>query len=129
MADAITLTKQSVELGIKPKVFAGAAGALYPEWVSAVGDLAEYYLVPTQGYMDVKYPGAAEFWERYKQTAGKAADVLAGERLRQRAGIEGCAFGRVTLTGDVASRPKCDPGCSGEHRLNTVFGPIKFESL
>jgi branched-chain amino acid transport system substrate-binding protein len=128
LADAITLTKQATELGIKPKVFVGAAGALYPEWISAVGDLAENYLIPTQGYMDVKYPGAAEFWERYKRTAGKAATFSQASAYANVQVLKD-VLGRVALTGDVAADRNAIRDAVAATDLNTVFGAIKFESF
>ena len=128
LADAITLTKQSVELGLKPKIFAGAAGSLYPEWVSAVGNLAEYYLVPTQGYMDVKYPGAAQFWERYKQTAGKAATFSQASAYASVQVLKD-VLSRVTLTGDVTKDRSAIRDALASTNVNTVFGPVKFEAF
>ena len=128
LADAITLTKQSVELGLKPKIFAGAAGSLYPEWVSAVGNLAEYYLVPTQGYMDVKYPGAAQFWERYKQTAGKAATFSQASAYASVQVLKD-VLSRVTLTGDVTKDRSAIRDALASTNVNTAFGPVKFEAF
>jgi len=128
LADAITLTKQAVELGIKPKVFVGAAGALYPEWMSAVGELADNYLIPTQGYMDVKYPGAAEFWDRYKKTAGKAATFSQASAYANVQVLKN-VLERVTLTGDVIADRNTIRDAVAATDLNTVFGPIKFETF
>lgn len=128
LADAITLTKQSAELGLKPKIFVGAAGALYPEWMSAVGDLADHVLIPTQGYMDVKYPGATEFWERYRKTAGKAATFSQASAYANVQMLKD-VLTRVTLTGDVAADRNTIRDAVAATDLGTVFGPIKFEAF
>jgi branched-chain amino acid transport system substrate-binding protein len=128
LADAITLTKQSAELGLKPKVFVGAAGSLYPEWASAVGNLAEYYLVPTQGYMDVKYPGATEFWSRYQQIAGKTATFSQASAYASVQVLKD-VLTRVNLTGDVAKDRNAIRDALASTDVNTVFGPVKFEDF
>ena len=128
LADAITLTKQSAELGLKPKVFVGAAGHLYQEWVSAVGNLAENYFIPTQGYMDVKYPGAAEFWDRYKKTSGKAATFSQASAYASVQVLKD-VLTRVNLTGNVAMDRNAIRDALAATDLNTVFGPVKFEAF
>jgi branched-chain amino acid transport system substrate-binding protein len=128
LADAITLTKQSAELGLKPKVFVGAAGHLYQDWVSAVGNLAENYFIPTQGYMDVKYPGAAEFWDRYKKTAGKAATFSQASAFASVQVLKD-VLTRANLTGDVAKDRNAIRDALAATNLNTVFGPVKFEAF
>jgi branched-chain amino acid transport system substrate-binding protein len=128
LADQITLTKQSVELGLKPKVFVGAAGSLYPEWVSAVGNLAEYYFVPTQGYKDVAYPGAAEFWDRYQKVAGKSATFSQASAYASVQVLKD-VLSRVKLTGDVAKDRNAIRDALAKTDVNTVFGPVKFEAF
>jgi hypothetical protein len=54
------------------------SGSLLPQLaISGVGQSGwkslRELLGPTQGYMDVKYPGAAQFWTRYREIAGKPA--------------------------------------------------------
>ncbi|HEY1360837.1 MAG TPA: ABC transporter substrate-binding protein [Xanthobacteraceae bacterium] len=128
LADAITLTKQAAELGLKPKVFIGAAGSLYPEWVSAVGKLAEYYFVPTQGYKDVAYPGAAEFWDRYAKTAGKPATFSQASAYASVQVLKD-VLSRVNLTGDVPKDRNAIRDALASADVNTVFGPVKFEAF
>jgi branched-chain amino acid transport system substrate-binding protein len=128
LADAITLTKQSAELGIKPKAFVGAAGALYPEWIKAVGGLAENYFIPTQGYKDVKYAGAAEFWDRYRQIAGKAATFSQASAYANVQVLKS-VLEKVNLTGDVAADRNAIRDAVAAVDLDTVFGHIKFESF
>jgi branched-chain amino acid transport system substrate-binding protein len=128
LADAITLTRQAAELGLKPKLFVGAAGALYPEWIGAVGDLAQNYVIPTQGYMDVKYPGATEFWNRYRQVAGKAATFSQASAYANVQVLKD-VLERVNLTGDVAADRNAIRDAVAATNLNTVFGPIKFEAF
>ncbi len=128
LADQIILTKQSVELGLKPKLFAGMAGALYPEWVSAVGKLAQYYFVPTQGYMDVKYPGAAEFWARYQKIAGKPATFSQASAYASVQVVKDVLM-RTTLTGDVAKDREAIRASLAATNVDTVFGPVKFETF
>lgn len=128
LADAITLTKQSAELGLKPKIFVGTAGSLYPEWVNAVGNLADHYFVPTQGYLDVKYPGAAEFWTHYKQTAGKSATFSQASAYASVQVLKE-VLSHVNLTGDVAKDRNAIRDALATTDVNTVFGPVKFEAF
>jgi branched-chain amino acid transport system substrate-binding protein len=128
LADAITLTKQSSELGLKPKIFAGSAGSMYQDWISAVGNLAENYVIPTQGYMDVKYPGAAEFWDRFKQISGKTATFSQASAFASVQVLKD-VLTRVTLTGDVAKDRNAIRDALAATDVNTVFGPVKFEAF
>lgn len=128
LADQITLTKQSAELGLKPKVFVGSAGSLYPEWVSAVGDRAQYYFVPTQGYKDVSYPGAAEFWDRYQKVAGKSATFSQASAYASVQVLKD-VLSRVKLTGDVPKDRNAIRDALAKTDVNTVFGPVKFEAF
>jgi branched-chain amino acid transport system substrate-binding protein len=128
LADAITLTKQSAELGLKPRIFVGSAGSMYSEWVSAVGNLAENYLVPTQGYMDVKYPGAAEFWDSYKRVSGKTATFSQASAYASVQVLKD-VLSRVTLTGDVIKDRNAIRDALASTDVNTVFGPVKFEAF
>jgi branched-chain amino acid transport system substrate-binding protein len=128
LADAITLTKQSTELGLKPKVFVGTAGSLYPEWMSAVGNLAAYYFVPTQGYKDVAYPGAAEFWDRYANVAGKSATFSQASAYASVQVLKDVLL-RVTLSGDVPKDRNTIRDALAATDINTVFGRVKFEAF
>jgi branched-chain amino acid transport system substrate-binding protein len=128
LADAITLTKQSAELGLKPKIFAGSAGSMYQDWINAVGNLGEYYLIPTQGYMDVKYPGAAEFWDRFKQISGKTATFSQASAFASVHVLKD-VLTRVTLTGDVPKDRNAIRDALAATDVNTVFGPVKFETF
>ena len=128
LADAITLTRQSAELGLKPKIFVGAAGSLYPEWVSGVGNLAESYLVPTQGYMDVKYPGAAQFWTRYREIAGKPATFSQASAYAS-VQVTKDVLSRIALTGDVSKDRNAIRDALASTDVDTVFGPVKFEAF
>jgi branched-chain amino acid transport system substrate-binding protein len=128
LADSITLTKQAAELGLKPKAFVGAAGSLYPEWIKAVGNLADYYYVPTQGYKDVAYPGAAEFWDRYRKTAGKSATFSQASAYASVQVLKD-VLSRVDLTGDVAKDRNAIRDALATANVNTVFGPVRFEAF
>ncbi len=128
LADSITLTKQAAELGLKPKAFVGAAGSLYPEWLKAVGNLAEYYFVPTQGYKDVSYPGATEFWAGYSKVAGKSATFSQASAYASVQVLKN-VLSRVTLSGDVAKDRNAIRDALASTNVMTVFGRVKFEAF
>ena len=78
--------------------------------------------------MDVKYPGAAQFWERYKQTAGKAATFSQASAYASVQVSEGCAFPRHVDWGRHQG-PNAIRDALASTDVNTVFGPVKFEAF
>jgi branched-chain amino acid transport system substrate-binding protein len=109
-------------------VFVGTAGSLYPEWVNAVGNLAAYYFVPTQGYKDVAYPGAAEFWDRYANVAGKSATFSQASAYASVQVLKDVLL-RVNLTGDVPKDRNTIRDALASTDISTVFGRVKFEAF
>ena len=71
LMDAMLLMRQSKELDINPKIFAGgAAGFTMPEFIEGARAAAEYVFSATLWAPDVKYPGAREFYDKYFKKYG-----------------------------------------------------------
>ncbi|MFH1093175.1 MAG: ABC transporter substrate-binding protein [Candidatus Omnitrophota bacterium] len=70
--DGILLMKQSMELKLNPKIFAGgAAGFVLPNFTEQAGAAAENVVTSNLWAYTLKYPGAKEFAEKYKERYGE----------------------------------------------------------
>ncbi|MBI3015488.1 MAG: ABC transporter substrate-binding protein [Candidatus Tectomicrobia bacterium] len=121
LLDALQLMKQSREVGLAPKLFAGgAAGFTMPEFVQGAGAAAENLVSATLWAPDVKYPGTKEFYEKYNQkykvhpeyhsTEGYAAAYVLRDVLERTVSLKNEDLRKVL----------------SETNLMTPFGPIKF---
>ena len=72
--DAPLLMKNSHEVDLNPKVYAGAGvGFTQPELLSFGGEDAEYALIVTQWSKEGRIPGSREFAEKYEEKFKKEA--------------------------------------------------------
>lgn len=70
--DGILLMKQAMELKLNPKIFAGgAAGFVLPNFTEQAGAAAENVVTSNLWAYTLKYPGAKEFAEKYKERYGE----------------------------------------------------------
>lgn len=123
LMDAMLLMRQSKELDINPKIFAGgAAGFTMPEFIEGARGAAEYVFSATLWAPDVKYPGAREFYDtyfkkygvrpEYHSTEGYAAAYVLRDVLQRTASLKNEDLRQALAQTD----------------LMTAFGPIKFVS-
>lgn len=71
MAESILITQQIKTLDVNLKICTLAGAALLPEYISALGPLAEYVMSPTPWEpIDLGYPEAKAFIERFKARFG-----------------------------------------------------------
>jgi branched-chain amino acid transport system substrate-binding protein len=117
VADAILLMRQAREIGLKPQAFLGGGAGFTTVQFAAEKDISEGVFSATQWTNDVSWPGAQDFFDRYKAKFGKeptyhaacayeslrvmaeAAAKTGGDRQKLRAGL---AEGKWTgVMGDV----------------------------
>lgn len=121
--DASLIMKQIKELRINANLFAGgAAGFAIPEFIENAGDAAEYVVTATLWSPEVKYPGAKEFAQKFKERTGKLPSYHAAE-----------AYSALYVIADALNRAKDLSSESIREALSqtdmmTVFGPVKFEN-
>ena len=115
--DAITLMRQSKEIGVTPKAFLGAGAGFTTAQFLAQKEISDLVFSSTQWTDDVNWPGAAEFDKRYKAKFGKeptyhaacayesmrimaeTAVVNKGDRDKTRAGLKSGSW--KGIMGDV----------------------------
>lgn len=68
--DGVAITRQMREVGLNAKSIAIDTSAALPSFVQQVGDSSNYVATAVSWSQDVKYPGAAELYERLKAKAG-----------------------------------------------------------
>lgn len=71
VADAILLMRQSREIGLTPQAFLGAGAGFATEQFAKEKEISNYVFSSTQWTGDVAWPGAKEFFDRYKTRFGK----------------------------------------------------------
>jgi len=122
LMDASMIVKQSKELDFNTKLFVGGgAGYTLPEFRENAGDASEYIASSTLWVPTVTWPGAKEFFEKYKQKYGKEPDYHGAQ-----------AYATMYIIGDALNRAQefNNTGIQKalkETDLMTVMGPIKFE--
>ncbi|MCU0604892.1 MAG: ABC transporter substrate-binding protein [Desulfobacterales bacterium] len=121
--EAALLVQQARELGLKPKVFAGAAaGFTLPEFRNLAGDAAENVFSATLWTPQVPYPGASEYYSNYLKRFGSETEYHGAE-----------AYASVYVVADALKRareltPKGVRDALARTNLMTAFGPVKFTS-
>ena len=71
VADAILLMRQSREIGLQPQAFLGGGAGFTTAQFAKETDISNYVLSSTQWTKDAKWPGARDFFNRYKAKFGK----------------------------------------------------------
>ncbi|MFZ5587116.1 MAG: ABC transporter substrate-binding protein [Thermodesulfobacteriota bacterium] len=119
--DAGLLMRQSKELDINPKLFVGGgAGFTLPEFVKNAGPAAEFVYSATLWTETVPYPGAMDYYKKYKQKFGDETEYHGAE-----------AYAGMYVVADALKRAKSiDPEAVREALvatdMMTAFGPVKF---
>ncbi len=125
LLDAQLIMRQARELDWNPPVFlGGSAGFSVEDFVKGLGTTAEYVASITWWAPDVKYPGAAEFAQKYTQRFGQAPDYQSAE-----------PYVALKVVADAinraadADREKIRAALEQTDMKETMFGPIKFETF
>lgn len=122
--DAVALTKQVKEIGLKPKIIAGiATGFALPKYLQGIGADAEGFLVPMVWNPDVKYKGAQSLHKRLKK-------ALKGQEPSQHAAQSYAALLTAAhAIQQAGTEPKKVREALKQLKLNTAFGPVSFPSF
>jgi len=119
--DASLLMKQARELKLTPKLFiGGAAGFTMPEFKENAGVASNYVISATLWHQVLPFPGAMEFYNKFKARYGKSVDYHGAE-----------AYAACYVIADVLKRAKSYKNTDIKKALDatdmeTVFGPVKF---
>jgi branched-chain amino acid transport system substrate-binding protein len=120
--DAALLMRQIKELRIDANLYAGgAAGFAIPEFIQNAKEASELVMTATLWSPQIKYPGAAEYAEKYKKRHGDYPSYHGAE-----------AYSALFVMKDVLTRAKSwtqdDIRVAMKATdMMTAFGPIKFE--
>jgi branched-chain amino acid transport system substrate-binding protein len=121
--DAALLMRQSKELDFNPKLFVGGgAGFTLPEFAKNAGEAAEYVYSADLWTAKVPYPGAQEYFNKYKAKFGTPTEYHGAE-----------AYASMYVVADALKRAKEPTPAAVREALAatdtmTVFGPVKFVS-
>ncbi len=106
VADAILLMRQAREIGLQPQAFLGGGAGFTTAQFAKEANISDYVMTSTQWTKDVKWPGAKDFFDRYKSKFGKeptyhaacayesmkvlaeTAAAAGGDREKTRAGLK-----------------------------------------
>jgi branched-chain amino acid transport system substrate-binding protein len=117
--DAITIVKQSKELGFNPKAMACIRGADDPAW-SGLGPMGDYVIGSPDWHPAFKFPGVDELNAAYKAKYGSNINICAGP-----------CYASIQLIADVIERAgtldreKLRDATAASNTM-TVMGQIKF---
>jgi branched-chain amino acid transport system substrate-binding protein len=117
--DAITLMRQSKEIGLSPKAFLGAGAGFTTAQFLAQKEISNHVFSSTQWTDDVNWPGAADFGKRYKARFGKEPTYHAA-----------CAYEAMRIMGETAAaaggdREKTRAGLKAGS-WSGIMGDVKF---
>jgi branched-chain amino acid transport system substrate-binding protein len=121
--EAALLVQQAREIGLRPRVMAGAAaGFTLPEFYTLAGDAADRVFSATLWTPQVPYPGAMEYYSNYVKRFGSETEYHGAE-----------AYASIHVVADALKRakeltPKEVREALARTNLMTAFGPVKFTS-
>ncbi len=122
--DSVAVMRQTKEVGLNAKVFAGgAAGFALPNFIEGAGDAAEYVITATAWTKDVAYPGAGDLYSNLKEELGKEPSYHAAQ-----------AYAGLLTVADVLSRSESLESTDVQEALEqtdlpeTAYGPIHFQT-
>lgn len=120
VADAILLMRQSREVGLQPQAFLGGGAGFTTVQFAKEKAISNNVFSTTQWTEDVNWPGAKDFFNRYKAKFGKEPTYHAA-----------CAYQAMVIMGETAAshggdREKTRAGLkSGSWK--GIMGEVKFE--
>lgn len=120
--DASMIVKQMKELDFNTKLFVGnGAGYTMPEFYENAKDASDFVASTTLWVPNVAWPGASDYFNKYKQKFGKEPDYHGAQ-----------AYATMYVIADALSRAKDTTNTSIQQSLKqtdlkTIMGPIKFE--
>ena len=119
VVDAITLMRQSKEIGLAPKAFLGGGAGFTTAQFLAQKEISNLVMASTQWTDDVSWPGAKEFAKTYKAKFKKEPTYHAA-----------CAYEAMMIMAETAAknggdRAKTQAGLKSG-KWNGVMGEVKF---
>lgn len=121
--DASLLMRQAKELDLNAKLFVGGgAGFTLPEFEKNAGEAADLVYSATLWSENVPYPGAREYYDKYKARYGDMTEYHGAE-----------AYASLYVVADALARAKSITpaevrGALTTTDMKTAFGPVKFIS-
>ncbi len=120
VADAILLMRQAREVGLSPKAFLGGGAGFTTVEFAREKAISNDVLTSTQWTDDVSWPGAKDFFNRYKAKFGKEPTYHAA-----------CAYASMMVLADAAQkaggeRDKTRAGLKSG-AWDGILGPVRFE--
>jgi branched-chain amino acid transport system substrate-binding protein len=120
VADAILLMRQAREIGLKPQAFLGGGAGFTTVQFAAEKDISNFVLSSTQWTDDVSWPGAKDFFDRYKARFGKEPTYHAA-----------CAYESMRVLTETAAKAGGDRDKTREAlkagKWTGIMGDVKFE--
>lgn len=93
VADAILLMRQAREIGLQPQAFLGGGAGFTTVQFAKEKEISNYVLSTTQWTEDVNWPGAKDFFRRYKAKFGKEPTYHAA-----------CAYESMIIMAETAAK-------------------------
>ena len=118
--DAVMLVKTLRGFEIDSMLIGGAGGFTHQRFINMAGDAAEGVLTATLWTQQLPYPGASEYYRRYKQAHSVPPDYHGAE-----------AYSALFVVADVLKRAESLGSESiraamNETNTETAFGPVIF---
>ena len=122
VADAILLMRQSREVGLQPQAFLGGGAGFTTVQFAKEKEISNNVFSTTQWTDDVNWPGAKDFFNRYKSKFGKEPTYHAA-----------CAYQAMLIMGETASKNNGDrektKGGLKSGSWKGIMGDVKFEDF
>ncbi len=120
--DASMIVKQMKELDFNTKLFVGnGAGYTMPEFYQNAGAASDFVASTSLWVPNVTWPGAKDYFEKYKQKFGKEPDYH-GAQAYATMYVIADALGRATDLTNAGIQKALK-----QADIQTIMGPIKFE--
>ena len=119
VADAILLMRQAREIGLQPQAFLGGGAGFTTVQFAKEKEISNFVFSCTQWTEDVNWPGAMDFFKRYKAKFGKEPTYHAA-----------CAYESMLIMAETAAknggdREKTRAGLKAG-QWNGIMGEVKF---
>jgi branched-chain amino acid transport system substrate-binding protein len=119
VADAILLMRQAREIGLQPQAFLGGGAGFTTVQFAAEKDISQFVFSATQWTNDVSWPGAKEFFDRYKAKFGKEPTYHAA-----------CAYESMRVMAEAATKAGGDReklrAALADGKWSGIMGDVDF---
>ncbi|CAB5120230.1 ABC transporter, substrate-binding protein (cluster 4, leucine/isoleucine/valine/benzoate) [Olavius algarvensis associated proteobacterium Delta 3] len=120
LADGALLVKSLKQFGVNALLCGGAGGFTHQKFIDKAGAAGEYLLTATLWCPGLPYPGAGDYYDRYRETYGVAPDYH---------GVE--AYSALLVAADAlrraaSTKPEDVLAALDNTDTTTPFGPVSF---